>query len=94
MNRIKHFKRILKELGIYSIYIRDIKNQRIGSLEKNLGDVETFSQLIDESFTWSFTENEQLWEKLYDITCGRYCEDMIYNKECLNEIKEKIKCYI
>jgi hypothetical protein len=67
--RIKCFKRILKELGLYSAYIRERKKlcptNNVFSVAERY---KSLSVIINYSFTWSDTNNAEIWAELCHIS--------------------------
>ena len=62
---IKRFKRILKELGIYTLYIRERRKQYPGiEVFSVAGRYSSLSSIIDYSLTWANTKNPDLWPEL------------------------------
>ena len=100
-NEIKKFKRLLKELGIYSVWLKEIKSHlkrnnrkipikikfnHIGEYACNVGEV------INLSFCWAETNNETMWRMLSNKT---YCLSI---EECLSDehignLKKIVKRY-
>jgi hypothetical protein len=97
--RIKCFKRILKELGLYSAYIRE--RRRLRPLDNVFSVVERHKSLpviIDYSFTWNDTDNSEIWSELCDISgySPFHTEEVTFfaTKEGLDYLKSKMKiCY-
>ena len=97
--RIKCFKRILKELGLYSAYIRE--RRRLRPLDNVFSVVKRYTSLsviIDYSFTWHETNNAEIWSELCHISAYSpfYTEEVTFfaTKEGLDYLKSKMKiCY-
>lgn len=98
--KIKLFKRFLKELGIYDAWMRNRKRhcellystKIFAPLDNN-----SIQDVINSSFPWVSTDCCYLWHLLWDITPGMYFEnaiDFLSNKNKLNTIKKKIKIKI
>ena len=70
--KIKLFKRFLKELGICKIYIYDNKICKRDNLRKTIeylymfDGYDTPGEVINHSLVWAETEHELLWSSLYD----------------------------
>ena len=86
---IKHFKRVLKELGIYTLWIKERRKQI--NLGQGFFDFRTdcFYISIDESITWNETKYCDMWTDLY---CASYSahshpSDVIKNNELMNHLK-------
>jgi hypothetical protein len=98
---IKRFKRILKELGIYALYIRERKRQYPNSGVFSVAErYSHLGNLIDYSFTWANTKNPNLWPELTYAVEGEISQDVDYFSNlgtgALDKLKkhlEKNKCY-
>ena len=67
--RIRCFKRILKELGLYSAYIRERRKLRpADNVFSTVERYKSLSAIIDYSFTWADTNNEEIWSELCNVS--------------------------
>ena len=95
--KIKAFKRLLKELGIYEAWMRNRKNhcEIIGS--KNFYapiSNPCLQDIINSSFAWVLTDCMPLWDLLWREFTGTYIYDideMLANEHFVTKMKEKIK---
>ena len=62
---IRCVKRLFKELGIYNVWIKNRKKQ-LTHKENFWALPSTFCNLIDRSFIWSLTNENKLWDELYN----------------------------
>lgn len=95
---LKQTKRLLKELGIYSEFIRERRKHLrrcYGNAMSSVFNViflpnDGLCGLLYFSFTWSKTENPLLWETLYNKLAeyGMMSNGAILND---NEIMKKLK---
>ena len=98
IKEIRAFIRILKEIGIYTLYINCRKeyfsNRDILYTRKNIfefaKDIDTFSRMIDNSLSWCDTICEDLWYRLYDEAYGMKCTEIIKSNTKLKKMKEII----
>ena len=101
---LKRTKRILKELGIYSEFIRERKKYILSfnmSVAQNDSkvlptfflDIYTLYKLLFISFTWSKTENPLLWETLYNklVRCGMSNKEILNSNDAIKELKKIVK---
>ena len=90
------FKRLLKELGLYSIWLKERKKflkNNLTSSHKKQANEEIFryaiayghnvGEIINASFCWAETNNENLWRKLSRMTY------MVSISSCLDEQRIK-----
>ena len=102
---IKALKRILKETGIYNLWLKEReltnKNENINKRKgifnfKYVEDNSCFSLIIDESFWWDETRTPYLWDKLYEATSckSQSILKLAEDTESLKEIKGMVKAYI
>lgn len=94
IKEIKYFKRVLKELGIYKLWMKERSKQI------NLGQsffsfkTNNFHVALDESITWNETNNCEMWCDLY---CASYLEDnnlqILENDKLMNHLKEIVNKY-
>ena len=94
----KAVKRLLKELGLFHIWIKNRKSYGRGNFNLQLfwQLPDNFARFIDESFTWSATKEEWLWEELYD---NSYCQDytpseILRHNYMVEELKEICKSHL
>ena len=76
---IKHFKRILKELGIYALYIKERRrlSPYVGVFSV-AGRHASLSNIIYFSFTWADTKNPNLWPELAYAIDREHRQDIDY----------------
>ena len=97
--RVKCFKRILKELGLYSVYIRERRKLRpTNNVFSVVERHKSLSIIIDYSFTWNDTDNSEIWSELCHISGYNpfHTEEVTFfaTKEGLDYLKRKMKiCY-
>lgn len=61
------FVRILKDVGIYHLFIEERKKQRpCDSVFSNLG--RSFHETIDHSLVWAHAYCEEMWDEMYGIS--------------------------
>ncbi len=98
--KIKLFKRFLKELGIYDAWMRNRKNHcKIFNCTKIFAPLKNneIPEVINSSFAWVDTDCSYLWALLYNVTSRIYFEnviDFLSNKSRLDSIKKRIKIEI
>ena len=93
---VNKLKRLLKELGIYKVYISDRKkdgHEDPFSLVRDMSHGHTVAYLIDSSFIWSNTDHEKMWHELCMTTSMRW-EEVIDNAWAMNALKNTIITYI
>ena len=87
------FKRILKDIGIYTVYLNDRK--KAGRKGFNYLPTEaSFANIINSSFCWVDTDHYIMWTRLYHYHASYLpCKEMVndrltydYHINCLNEI--------
>lgn len=87
------FKRILKDIGIYTVYLNDRKTvgERRGFPNNTAGM--PLSHIINCSFCWDETSHKTMWCRLCQASPSRFsCEELIkdyyYDSyiNCLNRI--------
>ena len=94
ISEIKAFKRILKEIGIYKLYIVERKRQK--PRFPVFGYYDGFSNIIDSSLRWSVTECPAMWHELFCTTrYGDYdkCSSICENNELLTSLKAIVQRY-
>jgi hypothetical protein len=95
--KIKLFKRFLKELGIYNAWMRNRKRhcELINSTKIfSPLDNNTIRDVINSSFAWVGTDCLYLWDLLWHVTSDIYFENIINflsNKSRVDSIKKIIK---
>ena len=97
------FCRILKELGIYSLWLRERKKFILSDFsEKSCGKDQVFNcvkiglcDCINESFTWEKTSNRQMWQELfYEASFnGMTLNNTIRNEKSLKKLRECVMRY-
>jgi len=94
MQQITYFKRLLKELGIYGLWLKNRKNfaSKNPSESQNLLSNEPmrFSWYIGKSFYWLDTDNEFLWVELYFADQISTPLEILKNQDILNKLKKLI----
>ena len=86
------FIRLLKELGIYKVYIEDLK---IGKRHHIDDYCDLFSYLINLSLVWRMTRHEKLYTHLnYSIHSSFTPSYLIYHDEEIKELKVIVDRYI
>jgi hypothetical protein len=92
---IKRFKRILKELGIYNLYIRERRKQypdvKVFSVA---GRYSSLSSIIDYSFTWADTKNPDLWPELTYAIDREFSQSIDYFSNLGNGALDKLKKHL
>lgn len=96
---IRAFIRILKEIGIYHLYINCRKeylsNRSRQYTRKNIFEfnspIISFSEIIDCNLSWYDTNCEDLWIKLYDETRGMKCTEITESDYKINCMKKIVK---
>ena len=92
------FKRILKDIGIYTVYLNDRKTagERWGFPNNTAGM--PLRHIINWSFVWDETGHSSMWRRLYQASvsispCEELIKDYYYDSyiNCLNKI---VKEYI
>lgn len=100
---LKQTKRLLKELGIYSEFIRERRKYLL--YYKNVTGydnptfnvifltVSTLNNLLFSSFTWNDTENPLLWQTLYNKLSdyGMSNKAILNDSETIEELKKIVK---
>lgn len=92
--RIKVFKRILKESGLYRLFTEERKlyHTHLGPFDEVKV---TFHSSIDYSLCWEDTKDEELWSKIYDIATG-YNDTLsmsVDHTELIRELKQYVEDY-
>lgn len=93
--QIRCFKRVLKELGIYTIWIKERKKSTHVVNEDeliNFNPYQTFASIIDDSFWWDETTHPCLWDRLYVAKPSKKTiDELAKDQQGLKDIKEQIK---
>lgn len=95
--RIKKFKRILKELGLYSVWLKERKKYIKRHDDVNVYDVlkhEKLDNIIDYSFCWEVTPCRKVWIALYEHSLNSYpYHDLDYfcTEKGIEELKIALK---
>ena len=99
----KALKRLLKELGIYHLWIKNRMKYSTYAAQKPEGFKKyfwpylsnNFAELIDDSFTWNRTGQEELWEELNALAiCNDYPSKILKNQQIIDELNETCKHYL
>ena len=99
-NAIKQFTRILKDIGLYSEWIKSRKQNLYNSKIYNKDyifycvDYNYFDSTISASFSWSETPYEKMWRGIYNLTCMYKYEDIIGNETLLKTLRKYIEQHI
>ena len=97
MTEKQAFMRVLKELGIYRVYLEDLKvasAQNSGPSFPGTYD-DSFSELIDWSFVWSRTRHMELYKHLHNTTFSEAPSSMILDDEySLMKLRKIVHDYI
>ena len=94
--KIKAFKRLLKELGVYKAWMRNRKNHCIKTGSKNFfGPLNNIhlQDIINSSFAWVSTDCPPLWSLLWHEFTGMYIDktyEKVANKRFVNTVKKRI----
>ena len=84
------FIRLLKELGIYKVYMDDLKLATSGKHKIVDYNNHTFSYLMDRSFTWDDTRHYELYWHLSWADCAHNLPIAILNNEYIRELLRQI----
>ena len=96
-NAIKQFTRILKDIGLYSEWIKsrkqDLYKSNIFNKEYffHCVDYNYFDSTISSSFTWSETPYEKMWRGIYNLTYMHKYESIIGDETLLKALRKCIK---
>ena len=99
-NAIKQFTRILKDIGLYSEWIKTRKQNlyRINIFNKeyifHCVDYNYFDSSISASFEWSETPYEKMWRGIYNLTYMCKYEDIIGDETLLKTLRKCVKQFI
>ena len=90
----KVFKRILKDTGLYPLFMEERKkyHTHLGPFDEVTG---TFHRSIDYSLCWDETKDEELWSGIYDLS-ARYNDNLsmsVDHTELIKELKEYVDDY-
>ena len=88
------FIRLLKELGIYNVYLNDREVARKGRTFPKFNTFITphLKHHIMKSFCWSATKHQRMWMHIYSSCAGIYtCEKILWNDDMMNELKIIVK---
>ena len=97
--------RLLKELGIYNLWLKERRKYNLENRESRacsrytmfsvVGEYGYFSNFIDDSFCWCDTHNEDLWAELYDgVRRNATFEDILQSPTDMFELKKIIEAYL
>ena len=95
--KIKAFKRLLKELGIYKAWMRNRKKHCEQAGVKNFYapiSNPCLQDIINSSFAWVSTDCPPLWSLLWSEFTGKDLDDIyesVANKRFVNTVKKRIK---
>ena len=99
-NAIKQFTRILKDIGLYSEWIKSRKQNLYKSNIFNKEyffhcvDYNYFDSTISASFEWNETPYEKMWRGIYNLTCMHRYENIIGDETLLKTLRKHIEQYI
>ena len=90
---IKHFKRLLKEIGLYSIWHferrKNLSNYSSSDKKSDFYNIPvSFGHLIGSSFIWKNTKNCKMWQEL--SMTNDSIEAILNSPKKINELKNKI----
>lgn len=94
--------RLLKELGIYNAFKIERRKyiSDIGQLPEDyeiMFDYCAFSNILSTAFTWNYTKNPLLWERLYNAIPIEYkfitTAEILKNEALMNTLKNVVECY-
>lgn len=94
---INKFKRFLKELGLYSVWLKERKKYIKKYDNTSVYDVlkyETLDDIIDYSFCWSDTPCQKVWIALNEHSLNSYPYhdiDYFYTEKGIEELKNSLK---
>lgn len=93
---VNKLKRLMKELGLYTVYIKDRKitgHKDPFKIVYDIGKGHTLSYLIDISFIWDNTGHSRMWKELCLSTDARWEE--VLNDRCeMQRLKDIVNTYI
>lgn len=93
---VNKLKRLMKELGLYRVYIEDRKitgHEDPFNIANDIGKENSFSHLIDCSFCWESTRHDTMWRELCLSTNAKWAE--VLNDRCeMQRLKEIVNIYI
>lgn len=93
---VNKLKRLMKELGLYKVYIKDRKmtgHEDPFKIADDIGKGHTLSYLIDISFIWDNTRHNTMWKELCLSTDARWEE--VLNDRCeIQRLKDIVNTYI
>lgn len=104
---VRYFIRILKELGIYKLWLTSrLASSRVSCHENKIRHLfdfigpgpSSFRGLIDSSFTWTETGWYGLWSTIYNSAHSSLCVESLainefHMKELKNELNKFLKSY-
>lgn len=91
------FVRLLKELGIYNVYLNDREVAGYGRTFPKFSSFHApyLNYYIMNSFCWTVTKHRRMWIYMYTSTAGIYtCEQILWNDGLINELKTIVEEYI
>ena len=97
MTEKQAFMRVLKELGIYNVYLNDREVAGYGRTFPKFSSFKApyLNYYIMNSFYWSVTKHRRMWIHMYRSTAGIYtCEEILWDDGLINELKTIVKEYI
>ena len=90
--RVKEFKRALKELGIYNLYINSRKHKLRGCSKTDFFlKLDYFSSIIDQSLTWINTGHPNLWSYLYEETKYTRCSQLVKDEALIKRLRQIVE---
>lgn len=93
---VNKLKRLMKELGLYTVYIKDRKitgHEDPFSIANDISKENSFSYLIDCSFLWGDTMHNTMWRELCLSTNAKWAEVLNDRRE-MQRLKEIVNIYI
>jgi hypothetical protein len=96
--KINNFKRLLKELGIYSLWLTErkyysritYKSITLKTIFYPVTNYWLFGDIINYSFSWETTSHPQMWEDIFYSVGRMTAEDVLANETSLERLKETI----
>ena len=93
---VNKLKRLMKELGLYTVYIKDRKitgHEDPFKIANEIDKGHSLSYLIDISFIWDNTGHSRMWNELCASTDARWEE--VLNDRCeMQRLKDIVNTYI
>ena len=96
MTEKQAFMRVLKELGIYRVYLEDLKIASAHSGPRFITTYDdSFAELIDWSFSWARTRHKELYLHLNNTIYAEAPSSMLLDNEySLMKLRKIVRDYI